>query len=809
MRKAAAEASSDTLKERLLALATLYETKSMAAAARQHRVSVTQLTSWRDLLSEGGVHALAFKGKESYRPTPDEIEAAVQNATSEADRSLLRAAGAVFSGTRSQDAAAEWNVQPLTLAAFVAKVTKGDATSLVLDPVSIKVRRSARQLRAMAKRADPKTVLVLEALARIAEGTPLREVVGETITVDLLRRTEARLGAGDQPPISSVTEQSGDEALLQQLEKWTSPRRDPFLMTIRWLMIHRLSQREGFEQALASNGIPNDAFDIWFDRARRNGFSSVVALSSAGTPPSLIGLPKVSQVEEPRFPCNMHRQILGLIAYSNGASIKTGATIANIPPGEFFQLVSAYKEDGLDAFDRIRLGQRHTIVAGLKEWRARHDEPFPRKIADLLIASFSDDPNFSDLLTVNGFDATAVEKWQQLIRNGGAFSLDTLVSPLTADLPARHSSADIKAMVPYLKTDLVRRKSSALIALYEGASPVGAADASSLEEAEVLALLADLKKYDLATVLGFAKVRPVFRRTITPHSPAMPQQAVAARGDTPAPSDGDRPKEIDPLATQESTATVPEEVPTEAKGKSTRTDERAGAKATRQTKTSSDLEGARQRVRRNEERSAVETQGPKRKAADDGKRRQQEADDNSGLERRAAKTKKRPERIAIAKQPDLDKALLAEQKPAKAKSAGEVRAPSKAQSQRAKARASVHAHTGKAHSGPEASGTRATKVKPTPKAAAMPTPPQAKRPSRVRIHLRGDYNVARIDEMLRSASASTVIKLKMLRRAYEGDDLDDIAATLHLQPALVGNWINIFNSDGLIGLMLASKRLPN
>jgi hypothetical protein len=71
--------------------------------------------------------------------------------------------------------------------------------------------------------------------------------------------------------------------------------------------------------------------------------------------------------------------------------------------------------------------------------------------------------------------------------------------------------------------------------------------------------------------------------------------------------------------------------------------------------------------------------------------------------------------------------------------------------------------------------------------------------------LRGDYNVARIDDMLRSASSSTVVKLKTLRKAYEGCDTDNIAATLHLQPAVVTSWINIFNSDGLIGLMLASK----
>ncbi|MNW07198.1 hypothetical protein D3C71_2037560 [compost metagenome] len=59
--------------------------------------------------------------------------------------------------------------------------------------------------------------------------------------------------------------------------------------------------------------------------------------------------------------------------------------------------------------------------------------------------------------------------------------------------------------------------------------------------------------------------------------------------------------------------------------------------------------------------------------------------------------------------------------------------------------------------------------------------------------------------MLQSASSSTVVKLKMLRKAYEGCDFDDIAASLHLQPSIVTTWLNIFNSDGLIGLMLASK----
>jgi hypothetical protein len=638
----------------------------------------------------------------------------------------------------------------------------------------------------MAKRAKPKMVLVLEALARISEGTPLREVVNETITVDLLKRTEARLWEGDQPPLSKANEPNGDETLLEHLEKWPSPRREPFLMTIRWLMIHRLSQREGFEQALASNGIPKDAFEMWFDRARRKGFSSLAALAAAGTPPSLVGLPKVPQVEEPRFPRNIHRQILGMIAYSNGASIKSGATIANILPGEFFRLVSAYNEDGLDAFERIRLGQRHATVTGLKEWRKRQNEPFPQKVADLLIASFSDDPNFSDLLTSNNLEATAVEKWHQLVKAGEVSALDTLVLPL-ADVPASHTAADIRAMVPYLRTDLVRRKASALIALYEGASPAGAADASSLEEADVLAVLADLNKHDLATVLGFAKVRTtVSRKTATPPASA-------------AVDDASR----------------------EAEAKQQMKDRRAAEKAATRAKNARDLQAARLKVRKSEQRIAAEaeqerlkqeaTQNEKKQqqaAAAIGRQERKAAAENGKKERLADSAKKKLERIAIAERGAAGKARLKEQKRGTAKSTEELAALSKASPQRPKPSAGNHAKIAKRHSELEIAAKQATKVKPIAN-EARPAPLQAKRLSHAPIQLREDYNVARIDEMLRSASSSTVVKLKMLRKAYEGDDPDDIAATLHLHPALLTHWINVFNSDGLIGLMLASKRLPN
>jgi hypothetical protein len=774
LRKAAEKASSSTLRDRLLALATLYETKSMAAAAREHGVSITQLSSWRDLLKEGGTHAVSFKGKENYRPTPEEIEAAVQSATCEADRSLLRAAGAVFNGARTQDAATEWKVQPLTLAAFVAKVTKGDVTALVVEPVSIKVRRSARQLRAMAKHAKPGTVLVLEALARIAEGTPLRDVVTETITVDLLRKTEAQLGAGDGPNPLKAEEPSGDEALLQQLEKWPSPRREPFLMTIRWLMIQRLNQRDGFDEALASNGIPKDAFEIWFERARRRGYASVVALAAAGTPPTFDGLPKVAQVEEPRFPRNTHRQLFGLIAFSNGASIKTAATIANVPPGDFFHLVSAYNEDGFDAFERIRLGQRHAIVAGLKEWRKKHNDPFPRKVADLLIASVSDDPNFADLLAISGVESKTVEKWHRLVKDGDVSTLNSLVSP-PFDPSASHTASAIRAMVPYLRTDLVRNKASALIALHEGASPLGAADVSAMEESDVLSLLEDIKNNDLAIVLGFAKFRAVAPgTTLSPSTPAAFANAT----------------EQEPAIDQQ--------------------DAKAAEKAAKRAKHDKDVKSFQRKVQKSEKRFAavVEKERLRQEEARKEKERLKAAAAVATQQRKAAAEK-------AQKESDKRKAAAIEER--KRQVAAENARSEKAQRQAAAAVKTQERAANNAKIAAEKARLKTQKREATIQAAIAkaklkyppPSPSEPKVPSHARIWLRGDYNVDRIDEMLRSASPSTVVKLKTLRKAYSGDNADDIASTLRVHPAVVSNWINVFNSDGLIGLMLASKRPPN
>lgn len=789
LRKAAADAENPMLKERLLALATLYETKSMAKATRTHHVSVTQLSSWRDLLGEGGTQAVVFKGKEDYRPTPEEIDVAARNATCDADRSLIRAAGAVFNGTEPRDAASKWNVPRLTLAAFVSKVTKGGAQALRLEPRTNDVRHSAKQLKEMWGGIRPTTAPDRGAFATIADGAPAHDVLSDAVAGDPLHFEKTKV------PLN-------DETLLQNLVKLSSSRREPFLKTIRWLIINRLQQRPDFEQALASNGIPADTFQVWLDRARRIGVSAILSLTSTGPLPTITGLPKVHEVHEPRYPRRIHRQILGLIAYSNGASIKAGAAIADMRPGEFFQLASSCSAHGMSAFERARLGSRHDTVEGLKEWRNSQRGSFPLRVADLLIAFVSDDPNFGDLLETKGLELQTVEKWHELIKDGDATKLDILVAPVVA-LPFGHTPSDIRGMVPYLRSQSERRKAAALISLYEGASIIGAADASLLEEQDVLKIVTDLHRRGLATVLGFAKPVSVLPKSVI--TPASPSQSVAPRASIPSVEELPRKPDHSSSETQTDShkpTLEPSALPAVRSeigvGKALAG---KGIPKQKQNRNTDRTVDERHKAAQPKMRESVRQAKP----ASDRNRLAKEVAENNKKKQQAAATNAKQKRLATTQQVAAAKADVGEPKEAVAKTSAKLATVKKAGMKKARPTDLAHINPSKRHAKPEIDEKPSTKIRTTAKAGTQP--PKAKRQPTKSIHLRGDYNVPRIDEMLRSASSSTVVKLKMLRKAYEGCDPDEIGVALHLRPALVTNWIDVFNRDGLIGLMLASKRV--
>lgn len=231
LRAAAAEAPSEEIRVRLLALASLFETRLVSAACSYHGVSRSDLKLWLGYLERNGIEGVAY-----VKPplvSPEELERAVHFATSKREANLFRAAVAVVvDGETLYDAAHRWPASIPALSELVLKVRAKGVAPLLSEGLSVK--HDADAIRVAALSADIDDIPVILALAAVAEGKPAWTVVNDHCTPARLKEMKKRL---NRLPKDFVAKRAVSTVEPSARAKRETPTRNPRVVKKRQLPI--------------------------------------------------------------------------------------------------------------------------------------------------------------------------------------------------------------------------------------------------------------------------------------------------------------------------------------------------------------------------------------------------------------------------------------------------------------------------------------------------------------------------------------------------------------------------------------------
>ena len=548
LRTAARASASIRQKNALFALATLYETRSVRSTKLTHNVSTTQLGTWRKTLADGGPEAFLPKAarKPVLWPSDDEFDAAVMSAETRYERDLITAARSVRDGTPVAKAAEDIASAIKPLRTLTDALSSTGIEAFRHAKLKLDIPFDAATLRDIAQDYHAAGRGVLFALASIADGAGIDDVITEEVTLLDLRKMATRLtNLGEHAAdIRRVPTTVRKEDPVNPIVRWKTNARSPFILKVRALVIHSLRGRPDREAAVAKANLPLSVLDEWAEAAKSGGVAFLATLDGRrgkeeGSERWLAALVAIDPRSIPPEPRLIR---MGLIAYFEGASERAAGQIAGRHPEVFLGDVRTFRESGFAAIITPVPKIIPVLVSPLQSQRAKafnsidvarkwntKDNVFLGKVKRVLVEFLEKGSNAEEVLKGTEFRTRNLYAWTALFRAGGTGALAKLAEP-RAETRKDISAYSILRASPSLTP--TRRKHAVGIALIvEGASLVTAAAISGVISEDLEVTLGKFNVYGMLGLSGFERPKveregPYERRTRSRnHRPASGTEA--------------------------------------------------------------------------------------------------------------------------------------------------------------------------------------------------------------------------------------------------------------------------------------------
>ena len=463
--QAAAMATSDReAKEKLFALATLYQTGSVQLAAQAHRVDKGAILSWKAKLASKGLSGFDEPQASKWKSvTDDEFQTALASADTDRHASYIKAVRDVMSGVAPKIAVRTHSISAASLTALLARVRKLGADGL--KGREIEIPATSEQLRSVLHRAKPKIRPVIEAMAKMADGARLSEVTSDTVTVNRIASVNRMLvNGGPEALVAKVDllprspqkptkkspkwpkpyrtsyglpdRQHGNETIAIAgrstspritLEQWDVRLSAPFLSTVKSLLTTYGNDMTAAIAAAARIGIGEKTIASWWTTYQNEGAAGLVPLAANETRFLNSHVTPEAIVELAQNVAGKKKQgtVEGLALLYGGASMKTAAAAAEMHPTDLWRDWKNFSKKGEAALlEPASAGPRtnEDCLSYIASILARGAGSHTTAVLNALRLHYLGMP-LDSVAVKTGFDTKALTVWEGVFRGRGIMAL--------------------------------------------------------------------------------------------------------------------------------------------------------------------------------------------------------------------------------------------------------------------------------------------------------------------------------------------------------------------------------------------------